>query len=101
METHSIFIKRLIEKDGLPKEIGNYFTDIGSIDFKNGKWRSFETPTWWLEEIHTPMLVMTEEELKEHAFGWHLYLNKNLQRSLLEEKTAHHIYQEYLNQLAK
>ncbi len=75
-EPQQIFIKRSIEKDGLPKKNGYYSTyskmcpDPISYAFKDGEWvtqsaYSFDRVIAWLEPIETPMVVMTEEDLKE------------------------------------
>lgn len=53
----TILIKRSIDKDGLPKQDGDYFTSHGQLEYKGRQWRwsydgrEIEYVTHWYEEI--------------------------------------------------
>jgi len=56
MEKQTVFIKRYPSKGELPKEPGEYDTNLGRLEyFANQKaWRFLYKPEYWLDEIKLP-----------------------------------------------
>lgn len=61
------FIERSIEKDGLPKQSGDYLTDKGKLSFGTNT-NMFQCdrnyyPTYWYEEISPSSIMVIESEV--------------------------------------
>lgn len=107
-QLQTVYIKRVVGVDGLPKESGWYKTEGQdrwfSIDkgyFTNTSLnRSFKVIVeWYLEKIKSTMLVMTEEEIKEQL--WQSFQSGASSVFKSDNPSMEFHFREYLNQLSK
>jgi hypothetical protein len=105
LEKQTVYLKRFIEKDGLPNESDHYLTDLGMVWWNNhGKCFQYDEsdeihiPEWYLEEVE--MVVMSEEELKAFADKiWNASTAKSLEPLTANGFTT--VFNDLINQLPK